>query len=571
MARRKHREGEELQRVLGVPALFSTAYGNVGSSIYYALGVVAASAMGATPIVFVLTGMLFVTIAWSYAEATAALPEAGGSASFARRAFNEFVSFGIGWGQMLVYTATIAISALFVPQYLSVFWPILNHWPYNAIGGIVTAVALVAINVFGIKEAARINILLALLDLATQIIIMAIALVSAARADDPSRTDQVGCRAHLDAVPLRPRHRHRGLHGHRDGVQHGRGSHESGAGRAAGHQHGHRRGHHRLHRHAPRRLVGHAGALEHRGDGPRPARLHRPGEGRAGRAGRHVRARRRSEETVVYVPVEAIGDEMFIPAQQPPDERTGQVVDGTPVANLYGTQLGSNYSGDPVLGLVRFLPESLGWVKDVLAIWVGILAATILVIATNAGLIGVSRLTYSFGQHNQLPPVLGRMHARRMTPYVSIILFGAIACVLIIPGRVTPPCGLVRLRLDDLVHGGAHLGDRAAHQGAGPGASLAHPVQHPRTRPTSARHGADRRRGDVLRLDRDRLVPELQPDHRLLLDHRSGSSRTSCTAGPRATRLLSRSTACTCPSRCSRTSTTTRSSCRSSAPGSAIT
>ena len=116
MARRKHREGEELHRVLGVPALFSTAYGNVGSSIYYALGVVAASAMGATPIVFVLTGMLFITIAWSYAEATAALPEAGGSASFARRAFNELVSFGIGWGQMLVYTATVAISALFVPQ-----------------------------------------------------------------------------------------------------------------------------------------------------------------------------------------------------------------------------------------------------------------------------------------------------------------------------------------------------------------------------------------------------------------------------------------------------------------------
>ena len=37
MARRKHREGESLQKVLGVPALFSTAYGNVGSSIYYAL------------------------------------------------------------------------------------------------------------------------------------------------------------------------------------------------------------------------------------------------------------------------------------------------------------------------------------------------------------------------------------------------------------------------------------------------------------------------------------------------------------------------------------------------------
>lgn len=76
MPRRKFREGEELHRVLGVPALFGTAYGNVGSSIYYALGVVAASAMGATPLVFVLTGLLFMSTAWTYAEATAALPEA---------------------------------------------------------------------------------------------------------------------------------------------------------------------------------------------------------------------------------------------------------------------------------------------------------------------------------------------------------------------------------------------------------------------------------------------------------------------------------------------------------------
>ena len=98
MARRKRREGQALHRVLGVPALFSTAYGNVGSSIYYALGVVAAAALGLTPLVFVLTGLLFIATAWSYAEATAAMPEAGGASSFSRRAFNEFVSFGVGWG-----------------------------------------------------------------------------------------------------------------------------------------------------------------------------------------------------------------------------------------------------------------------------------------------------------------------------------------------------------------------------------------------------------------------------------------------------------------------------------------
>ncbi|MCW3050388.1 MAG: universal stress protein, partial [Solirubrobacterales bacterium] len=105
-----------LQRVLGVNALFSTAYGNVGSSIYYALGLVASFALGLTPVVFIITGFIFFLTAATYAEATAMYPEAGGSSSFARHAFNEFWSFFAAWAQMLNYTATIAISAFFVPH-----------------------------------------------------------------------------------------------------------------------------------------------------------------------------------------------------------------------------------------------------------------------------------------------------------------------------------------------------------------------------------------------------------------------------------------------------------------------
>ena len=109
-----------LERVLGTGALFSTAYGNVGSSIYYALGLVAGFALGMTPVVFVIAGLIFAATAATYAEATTMYPEAGGSASFAR-AFNEFWSFFAGWAQMLTYIITIAISAFFVPHYLGVF------------------------------------------------------------------------------------------------------------------------------------------------------------------------------------------------------------------------------------------------------------------------------------------------------------------------------------------------------------------------------------------------------------------------------------------------------------------
>src|SRR4051794_25439704 len=116
MARRIPRD-ESLARVHGVGALFSAAYGNVGSSIYYALGVTAAFALGLTPVAFVIAGLIFMATAATYAEATVMYPEAGGSASFARHAFNELISFFAGWGQMLNYIITLALSAFFVPPY----------------------------------------------------------------------------------------------------------------------------------------------------------------------------------------------------------------------------------------------------------------------------------------------------------------------------------------------------------------------------------------------------------------------------------------------------------------------
>src|SRR5215210_8866921 len=145
-------KGLGLERVLGVGALFATAYGNVGSSIYYALGLVAAFALGMTPIVYILAGILFVMTAMTYAEAATNFPEAGGSSSFARRAFNEGVSFLAAWGQMLNYIITVAISAFFVPHYLGVFWAPLRDNPGDIVAGIGVIGVLVAVNIVGAKE-----------------------------------------------------------------------------------------------------------------------------------------------------------------------------------------------------------------------------------------------------------------------------------------------------------------------------------------------------------------------------------------------------------------------------------
>jgi len=104
-----------LRRVLGVSAVFSAGYGNVGSSVYYALGIVALVAMGAACILFIFTAL-------TYAEGTAMLPEAGGSASFARHGFNDAAGFTAGWALMLSYIVTISISAFTIPPYLGYFW-----------------------------------------------------------------------------------------------------------------------------------------------------------------------------------------------------------------------------------------------------------------------------------------------------------------------------------------------------------------------------------------------------------------------------------------------------------------
>jgi basic amino acid/polyamine antiporter, APA family len=158
--------------VLGTPALSATAYGNVGSSIYYALGVTAAFALGLTPLVFLIAGVIFAATAATYAEGTVRYPEAGGSSSFARHAFNELVSFGAAWAQMLNYVITIAISAFFVPHYLSIFWEPLNENPWDVVVGAAVIVALVTLNVVGVQEAARLNVLLAVLDFATQVLLV---------------------------------------------------------------------------------------------------------------------------------------------------------------------------------------------------------------------------------------------------------------------------------------------------------------------------------------------------------------------------------------------------------------
>jgi basic amino acid/polyamine antiporter, APA family len=359
-----------LQRVLGVNALFSTAYGNVGSSIYYALGLVASFALGLTPIVFVLTGAIFYLTAATYAEATAMYPEAGGSSSFARHAFNEFWSFFAAWGQMLNYVITIAISAFFVPHYLGgLFWPFLKTSPGDIFFGIGVIALLCAINVVGITEAARVNIALAITDFSTQLLLVIVGgvLVFSPQTlvDNVHLWHAPTVKNFLIAIPVG--------------------------------------------------MIAYTGIET----------ISNMAEEAKDEAKTIPRAINRVVIAVfaIYAALPAVALSAL------PVRCVGQHCQ---------TLLGVNedkggFAGDPVLGIVKHL--HLGALQHAGEIYVGLLAATILFIATNAGIIGVSRLVYSMGLHRQVPDGLRRLHPRFRTPWIGIVVFGGIACVTLIPGQ----------------------------------------------------------------------------------------------------------------------------------------
>jgi APA family basic amino acid/polyamine antiporter len=372
-----------LHRVLGTSALFSTAYGNVGSSIYYALGLVTVYALGLTPIAFFISGAIFFFTAVTYAEATARFPEAGGSSSFTRHAFNELVSFFAGWAQMLNYTVTIAISAVFVPHYLDRFWPghLIGH-PGDIIGGAVVVAFLGTLNVIGVKEAAGLNIFLALTDLATQALLVIIGLFAVF--SPTVLRDNV----HLGVTPSW--------------------SHFIVA--------------------IPVAMVAYTGI-----------------ETVSNMAEEAIDPSRHVPNAIMYVVLAVFAIYAFLPSvalsAMPVKPATAEMVQASKNPNngypkqLHEHQetsdLAGKYANDPIAGLV----DNLGLPKTIqtgLGYYVSILAATILVIATNAGIIGVSRLTYSMGQHRQLPEALRRVHPRYSTPYVAIISYCVIAVILMV-------------------------------------------------------------------------------------------------------------------------------------------
>jgi APA family basic amino acid/polyamine antiporter len=344
-----------LRRVLGVAALFSAGYGNVGSSIYYALGIVALVALGATPVVLGIAGILFIFTALTYAEGTAMLPEAGGSASFARHGFNDLAGFAAGWALMLSYIVTISISAFTIPPYLGFFWE-----PFKAspVLGTLTSMGIVSflmiINIIGIKETSFLNISAAILDISTQVALVVIGFILIF--NPPVLISRI-----IENWPT-----------------------------------------------TGNLVFGIALA------------------------------------SIAYTGIETMSqmaEETKQPEKRVPRALIMMIVAvlvifaGISLVSLSAMtpqELASDWARDPVAGIAAKIPIVL--ISDVLKPLIALLAGTILLIATNAGLIGISRLAFSLGGHKLQPAILSRVHQRFKTPYVAIIVFGVISLLILTSG-----------------------------------------------------------------------------------------------------------------------------------------
>lgn len=376
-----HLEKKSLKRVLGASELFSVAYGDLGSSLFYALGVTALYALGATPIAMAIAGFVFICTALTYAEMSTTFPEPGGSATFSRYAFNDLVSFIAGWGLLLDYIVTIAISAVAIPSYLVTVF----HYQDSLLIQMTMTIGIICflyiINVIGVKHSGRLNLILALLTIFSQFLI-------------------IGMAAFLILnLPF---------------------------------------------------VISHM-------------RIAVPGEIWSPTWGEFIKGT--AMAMVAYTGIESIA-QLAAETKKPSIAIPRAIrwtmwvlvllyflVSVVGLSVISPEELGTKYINAPIAGIVAHFPFGGEW----LAPWVGLIAAVVLFIAANAGLIGASRLTFSMGEYYQVPHLFYRLHSRFRTPYVSLAVFAFFASVIVLISRGK------MLFLADLYNFGAQIAFFFAH------------------------------------------------------------------------------------------------------------
>jgi basic amino acid/polyamine antiporter, APA family len=366
-----------LQRVLETPSLAAVAYGEIASSLFFALGVIALEALGFTPWVLVLVGLLFLIVALSYAEGTAALPETGGAATFVRRAFNDQLGFLTGWVLLLDYVIVIALAALFVSHYLghAVGWDALTDSPWDVFVGI-TVIALVAGVRFLRRPALyRLAIAIAGVTLVAQLLLVVLGLPLLFSLDNLGKGTDLGTAPTWSAIAFA----------------------------------------------LPAAMLAYTGletvanlAAETREPGRTLPRSLFVGIGAA----------------VAISFLIAIVAISAYPAHPDPDGPGG-----------YASDLGTTWLRAPLVGLAAaFGGELPGPVVDALRVFVGLTGTLILIAVVTTSFSGAGRLAYSLGRYDMLPRAFGRLSRRTLISPASIVATAVVAAgvLLIAKGAGQP-------------------------------------------------------------------------------------------------------------------------------------
>jgi APA family basic amino acid/polyamine antiporter len=368
-----------IERRLGAPRLFATAYSTVGSSIYFALGVVAAYALGLTPAVFLIVGLLFVLTTLTYFEGMTMHPERGGSAVMARYAFNEFWSFVAGWAIILDYLILIAISSLSIGHYLSAFWSELGSPGLDLTIATLVLLGICRYNILGRAPRGRRTAMLAVIDLALLLLIVVLGLVLAFEPSAITREVDLGTAPHLSDL----------VYGMTVAV------------------------------------IAYTG-IEAASNLAPEVRVHRRALRQTVFAGAIV-------VLFLFVGMSAVGL-MALPVER------GIPVVGDQASNAFGTELGGKHVEAPVLGIVESLTS--GPFGEIFAYAVAVIATLVLVQAANNGMVGITRTAYTLATHRQIPRVLARLHPRHTTPYVVVAACTVFAFLLLLPNDIELLAGM---------------------------------------------------------------------------------------------------------------------------------
>jgi basic amino acid/polyamine antiporter, APA family len=157
-----------LRRAVGTWGSYTWGYADVVADVYVALGLVVAAAAGLSNVAFLFAGLVYVCVGLAYTELSAMYPLAGGGQLFVLRGLGDFWGFVAGWAVLLDFTIDIALFAYFSAGYFDHFFPQLSKPPWIIVEAGVIVLFLLFLNVIGVRESSRLNEIVAAVDIAVE-------------------------------------------------------------------------------------------------------------------------------------------------------------------------------------------------------------------------------------------------------------------------------------------------------------------------------------------------------------------------------------------------------------------